>query len=328
MNTNQAAAQDVTIGVVGDGFGALLVYSTASTWASARPDRHLREEPPSRPRPTSNSPGTSARRCSAPSPSPTSCRRTGPPSRSSTPTRAATRAAVPLGRPQVQPWRARHHGRGRDRGRPARDARPRDRRHARRLGRPRARAAPALLALRRGCAAARPRQARDAGAGPWPACLPRHLRQGAREPGDGRPHRAGLRGQAVLQGRPLHRRRLRHRLGERVGQLHRGRCPVHRPAAQPAPRPAGPQRAALPVRRLRHRRVPGPRLRRPRRLPRQGAQGHRAEPPQLERDHPQGREAGLFEEVIGNVTDIQPGPGRAQGHAASCTTARTSATST
>src|SRR4051812_23962172 len=29
LNTNQAAAQDVTIGVVGDGFGALLVYSTA-----------------------------------------------------------------------------------------------------------------------------------------------------------------------------------------------------------------------------------------------------------------------------------------------------------
>jgi hypothetical protein len=29
LNTNQAGAQDVAIGVMGDGFGALLVYTTA-----------------------------------------------------------------------------------------------------------------------------------------------------------------------------------------------------------------------------------------------------------------------------------------------------------
>ena len=38
MNTNQASAQDVTIGVVGDGFGALLVYTTA-IYLGFKPDQ-------------------------------------------------------------------------------------------------------------------------------------------------------------------------------------------------------------------------------------------------------------------------------------------------
>ena len=59
----------------------------------------------------------------------------------------------------------------------------------------------------------------------------------------------------------------------------------------------------------RHRRVPGPVVRPARRLPRPGAARHRPAAPQLGRDHQAGpQDEGLYEEVIGTITDIQPGP--------------------
>ncbi len=61
--------------------------------------------------------------------------------------------------------------------------------------------------------------------GPRAAGLPGRLRQGAREPGDGGPRGPGLRAQGVPRGRPLHRGRLGHRRRQRVGQLRRRRAP-------------------------------------------------------------------------------------------------------
>ena len=82
-----------------------------------------------------------------------------------------------------------------------------------------------------------PRQAPDARRRPRPALLPRRLRRGPREPRDGGPHRPGLRAEAVLPRRALHRRRLRDRGGQRVGQRHRRRrLSASRCSATPSPR--------------------------------------------------------------------------------------------
>ena len=101
-------------------------------------------------------------------------------------------------RPQVQPRRAGDPHRGRPWSRKALGYEDRVLGGTQgRLDRPRARAAAPLLALRRGRQAARPRQARDDRDRPRPARVPGRLRRGAREPGDRRPHRPGLRAQAV-----------------------------------------------------------------------------------------------------------------------------------
>ena len=147
---------------------------------------------------------------------------------------------------------------------------------------------------------------------PRPAGLPRRLRQGAREPGDRatascRPTSPS----STTRGGRYIVRRLGDRLGQRVGERDRGRRAVHRPAAQPAPRRAGPERAALPLRRQRHRRVPGPLVRPAARLPRPGAARHRAErgAPGRTRSQ-QAREAGRFEEVDRRRHRDPAGPGR------------------
>ena len=57
--------------------------------------------------------------------------------------------------------------------------------------------------------------------------------------------------------RALHRARRGHRLHQRMGQRARRRRQVHRPAPQPGARRAGPQRAALPLRGAGHRHLPG-----------------------------------------------------------------------
>ena len=85
------------------------------------------------------------------------------------------------------------------------------------------------------------------------------------------------------RGRPLSGGRLGHRFGQRVGQRPRGGRRMLCAAAQPDARRAGPERAPLPLRRQRHRRVPGPRVRGPARLPREGAARHLADAAQLGR---------------------------------------------
>ena len=72
-------------------------------------------------------------------------------------------------------------------------------------------------------------QARDDRDRPRAAVLPGDLRRGAQEPGAGRPDRAGLRGEGVPRRRPVHRARLRHRLRQRMGErARRGRASASR----------------------------------------------------------------------------------------------------
>ena len=92
-----------------------------------------------------------------------------------------------------------------------------------------------------------------------------------------RPHRPGLRVEAVLPGRPLHRHRGGDRLGQRVGQRARRGRQGAGAAAQPGAGGAGPERPALPVRGARHRRLPGAGFRHPDRVPGHRPQGHDAE---------------------------------------------------
>ena len=140
--------------------------------------------------------------------------------------------------------------------------------------------------------------------------------------------RPGLRAEAVPPVGPLHRHRRRHRLDQRVGQRARRRRQGDRAAPQPGAGRAGPQRAALPVRGARHRHLPGPRVRGPDRVPRPGAQGHRAEAPLVARaDRERPRRGPL------RRADRRDRPGRARaGRACACTsaaaTARTRAGST
>ena len=155
---------------------------------------------------------------------------------------------------------------------------------ARRLAAARGRAAAPLRALRRGRELHRALEARDDGARPRAAAVPARAREGeGLRPRDRPAGRAGLRAQAVPPAGPLHRHRGGHRLDQRVGQrLGCGRQ-GDRAAPQPGAGRAGPQRAALPVRGARHRHLPGPRVRGPDRVPRPGAQGHRAQAPLLAR---------------------------------------------
>ncbi len=229
-------------------------------------------------------------------------------------------AAVPLGGQEVQPGRARdpHRGRRRQPGARLRQARPRRRED--RLDHPRARPAGALLALRRGREPGRPLQALPDRDRPRPARLPRRVRRGAQQPRDRRPRGPGLRAEGVPRGRPLPRRRLGHRRRERVGQLRgRGR-PVRRAPAQPAPGRAGPERAALPVRRLRHRRLPGPLLRPAHRLHRPGAPRHRAVAAQLGRQ-------GQAGDAGGPLRGVRSGTSTPSGPALPASTSTSSRTS-
>ncbi len=123
----------------------------------------------------------------------------------------------------------------------------------------------------------RPRQARDAGAGPRSAGVPAGARQGAQRPADRRSHRPGVRAQAVRARRPLHRARRRDRLGQRVGQHPRRRRLGARIDAQPAARDPGPQRAALPVRVTGNRRVRVDAVRAADPIPRRGPPRHSPE---------------------------------------------------
>ena len=104
--------RDSTIAVVGDGFGSLIVYSTA-VYLGFRPEEITIYGPSAtRSTPTSSSRSTSARPCCARSPSRTSCPPTGRRSPSSTRGRAGARAAAPLGAAPVQPGRPGHPRRG------------------------------------------------------------------------------------------------------------------------------------------------------------------------------------------------------------------------
>ena len=114
--------------------------------------------------------------------------------------------------------------------------------------------------------------------GHGPLGLSGDLRAGPRGSPAARAHRPGLRAQALPRGRPLRGGRVGHRLRQRVGQRARRGRSVHRAAAQPPAGPAGPQRAPLPVRRQRHRRVPGPVLRPAGGLPGRRAAWHLAHP--------------------------------------------------
>ena len=127
----------------------------------------------------------------------------------------------------------------------------RARRREGRLDHSRARPAGALLALRRGREPARALQARSASrSGTGRSASPGVYGEARENPETHGPRRPGLRAEGVPRGRPLPRGGLRHRRGERVGELRGGGRPVHRAPAQPASRRAGPERAALPVRRL------------------------------------------------------------------------------
>ena len=183
MSSSNGSTNDVTIGVVGDGFGALLVYS-AAVYLGFRPDQvgmfGKNTVPTSTYQQFAWNLGQTVLRSEAesqflPADWPTFSQVDAYARRDLSPLfRSAGRKYNP-GVPEIM-------AEADDRRRPARLRRPRPRRHARRLGRPRARAADALLALRRGRPAARPRQARDARHGPRAARVPGRLRQGAREP--------------------------------------------------------------------------------------------------------------------------------------------------
>ena len=134
----------------------------------------------------------------------------------------------------------------------------------------------ALRDVRRAGELHRPRQARDAGSGPRPAVVPAGARQGAQGPGAGRPDRAGVRAQAVRAGRPLHRARRGHRLGQRVGEHHRRRRVGAGADAERAARDPGPERSPLPVRVDRDRRVHAAAVRPADRVPRPGPARHAA----------------------------------------------------
>ena len=69
--------------------------------------------------------------------------------------------------------------------------------------------------------------------------------------------------------------RLGHRLGQRMGERDRRRRKVHLARPQPDAGRAGPEYAALLLRGVRHRRVPGARLRPAHRVPRPHPQGNR-----------------------------------------------------
>ena len=138
----------------------------------------------------------------------------------------------------------------------------------------------------------RPRKARDAVPGPRPAVVPAGAGQGPQGPGAGGPDRAGVRAQAVREGRPLHRARRRHRLGERVGEHHRRRRIGARADAEPAAGDAGPERSPLPVRVGRDRRVHAAAVRPADRVPRPGAARHAARAAAVageDPDRPEGR---------------------------------------
>ena len=109
--------------------------------------------------------------------------------------------------------------------------------------------------------------------------------------------------------RPLHRDRLGDRLGQRVGERDRRRREVHLARPQPDPRRAGPEHSALLLRGARDRRFPGARLRPADRVPRPHPQGHVAAPPRLGlEDRHRAAKEGRFEQIIGEIDEIEPGP--------------------
>ncbi len=114
--------------------------------------------------------------------------------------------------------------------------------------------------------------------GHGPLSFPPLAGQGAQGPGDRRPHRAGVRAQAIRAGRPLHRARRGHRLGQRVGEHHRRRRVGAGADAERAARDPGPERPPLPVRVDRNRRVHAAAVRPADRVPRPGAARHAARP--------------------------------------------------
>ncbi len=185
-------------------------------------------------------------------------------------------------RAQVQPGRSRDPDRGRGRRAPHGLGAGADPAAGRMAAAPDA-ADAALRDVRRAGELHRSRQARDAVSGPRPAVVPAVAGQGAQGPGAGGPHRAGVRAQAVRGGRPLHRARRGHRIGERVGEHHRRRRIGAGADAQPAARDTGPERSALPVRVDRDRRVHAAAVRPADRVPRPGAARYPAGPPAVAR---------------------------------------------
>ena len=263
--------EDVVIGVVGDGFGALLAYTTA-VYLGFRPEQIgifgenpnpvatyqqfawnlgqtvLRSESESHFLPADWPTFAQIDACRAPRPARRCMRSAGRKFNPGVPEILAEAAVVGAG------------------ARLRRSASSAARKSA---GSSRARPAAPLLALRRGRAAARPRKHADDRDRPRAARLPRACTA----------RRARTRRRPTASSRPTSRSSTSEggryivvgsgiAVGERVGELHRGGRPVHRAPAQPAPRRAGPERAALPVRRQRHRRIPGAVLRPARRLPR------------------------------------------------------------
>ncbi len=132
----------------------------------------------------------------------------------------------------------------------------------------------AFRPLRRGGPLHRPREARHARLRPRAALVPAGAREGAAGSGDGRPNRPGLRAEGVRPHRPLHRDRLGDRVGQRVGERDRRRCEVHLARPQSDAGRAGPEHAALLLRGVRHRRLPGARLRPAHRVSRPHPQGN------------------------------------------------------
>ena len=99
--------------------------------------------------------------------------------------------------------------------------------------------------------------------------------------------------------------------------------------AQPDAGRAGPEHAALLLRGARHRRVPGARLRPADRVPRPDPQGHGAAPPRLGgADRRRARQEGRFEQIIGEIDEIKPGPLGLRVHVIEQARARTRAGST
>ena len=302
--------RDSTIAVVGDGFGSLIVYATA-VYLGFRPQEITIYGPSDNPVKTYQqfafNLGQTVLRSESeshflPADWPTFAELEAWSRRSPSP-------AGPIRSAEVQPRRARHHGRGTDRPPASSAGTTTATRHEGRL------------------AAARGLERRDphfvlydeearfigrakhvmlaCGHGPlsFPPCSPRR-------------GRIPLLADRIVQAyapktydpeRPLHRDRLGHRFGQRMGERDRRRREVHLAVPQPDPGRAGPEHAALLLRGARDRRLPGTGLRPADGVPRPDPQGDGAAPARWERTDRNGPQEGRFEQIIGEIDEIQPG---------------------
>ena len=191
-----------------------------------------------------------------------------------------------IGAAAIQPRCPGHPRRGQRRGHEAARLERQPLRHEGRLAAARGleRRLPAFRPLRRGGSVHRPRQARDARLRTRPLVLSTRAREG--------PAGSALADRIVQAYAPktydpngsVHRHRLGDRLGQRVGERDRRGREVHLARPQPDAGRAGPEHAALLLRGARDRCLPGTRLRPADGVPRADPQGHCAASPRLGRE--------------------------------------------